>query len=282
LSFHSPVLRQMFSPANLTTVESPNGCPRIVSSDTPTDFAILLKAIYLPGFPERNVIPDFSTFSSLLRVSAKYEMPNLRTQILETIHEAYPDNFEGLDPSKTLGENVFSGSKPHPNAVLNLFIQQNVTSALPMAYYMAARRGLDSLMDARLQPSATLSGQTLRSAIRGLMALREMELKEVHRVVFAPEGAATPQDCASTNCPSWSSKGPSYVRLVEAQHLVSGRVTGSVAGGACILRVLLFDELAGDGEAGFCFLCAKRMWTAHADVRRKAWAALPGIFGLKA
>jgi len=49
LSFHSPVLRQIFSSANLTAAESPNGCPRIASSDTPADFATLLKAIYLPG-----------------------------------------------------------------------------------------------------------------------------------------------------------------------------------------------------------------------------------------
>lgn len=48
-SFQSPVLRQMFSPANLAAAESPNGRPRILSSDTPTDFAILLKAIYIPG-----------------------------------------------------------------------------------------------------------------------------------------------------------------------------------------------------------------------------------------
>ena len=48
LSFQSPVLRQMFSPLNLTAAESPNGCPRIASLDTPTDFAALLKAIYLP------------------------------------------------------------------------------------------------------------------------------------------------------------------------------------------------------------------------------------------
>ena len=48
LSFHSPALRQMFSSANLTTVESPNGCPRIVSSDISTDFATLLKVVYLP------------------------------------------------------------------------------------------------------------------------------------------------------------------------------------------------------------------------------------------
>ena len=34
LSFHSPVLRQMFSSENLATFESLNGCPRVVSSDT--------------------------------------------------------------------------------------------------------------------------------------------------------------------------------------------------------------------------------------------------------
>ena len=48
LSFHSPVLRQMFSQANLTAAESPNGCPRVMSSGSPTDFATLLKVIYLP------------------------------------------------------------------------------------------------------------------------------------------------------------------------------------------------------------------------------------------
>jgi len=48
LSFHSPVIRQMFSQANLTTAESPNGCPRIVSSGTATDFATLLKVVYIP------------------------------------------------------------------------------------------------------------------------------------------------------------------------------------------------------------------------------------------
>ena len=50
LSLHSPVLRQMVTRANLAAAESPNGCPRILSSDTATDFAILLKIIYLPGY----------------------------------------------------------------------------------------------------------------------------------------------------------------------------------------------------------------------------------------
>ena len=50
LSFHSPAFRRMFAQANLATAESPNGCPRTTSSDTATDFATLLKMIYLPGF----------------------------------------------------------------------------------------------------------------------------------------------------------------------------------------------------------------------------------------
>ena len=50
LSFQSPALRQMFAQPNLASAESPNGCPRILSSDTPRDFVTLLKTIYLLGF----------------------------------------------------------------------------------------------------------------------------------------------------------------------------------------------------------------------------------------
>ena len=50
LSLHSPALHQMFTRTNLAAAESPNGCPRVVSSDTATDFATLLKVIYLPGY----------------------------------------------------------------------------------------------------------------------------------------------------------------------------------------------------------------------------------------
>ena len=50
LSLHSPVLRRIFTQTNLGAAESPNGCPRLLTPDTPEDFATLLKTIYLPGF----------------------------------------------------------------------------------------------------------------------------------------------------------------------------------------------------------------------------------------
>ena len=53
LSFHSPTHRRMFAQASLASAESPNGCPRIPSSDTAKDFNTLLKMIYLPGFVAR-------------------------------------------------------------------------------------------------------------------------------------------------------------------------------------------------------------------------------------
>ena len=46
---HSPILRRMIARTSLDAAEAPNGCPRILSSDTAMDFTTLLKTIYLPG-----------------------------------------------------------------------------------------------------------------------------------------------------------------------------------------------------------------------------------------
>jgi len=209
-------------------------------------------------------------------------MPEIRARSLETIRDAYPEKFEGLNPSKTLGEDVFDGPRPHPNSVLNLFVQQKVTFALPMAYYMAARRGLDSLMDTRLPLSATLSGQTLRSAMHGLMTLREMELKETHRIVFTIKDAPNHAGCSSTDCPSRRFEGPLDAEITGAHQRAFNRITDSADGGTRILQVLSASEFAEDTGTKFCQVCVEKIQAAHAEVRRKAWAALPEVFGLKA
>ena len=237
---------------------------------------------YATRFQDGSKVPDFSTFSSLLRVSASYEMPKLRARLLENIRGAYPESFEGLDPSKTLGENMFDAPKPHPNAALNLFVQQKVKSALPMAYYMAARRGLNSLMDTRLPSNATLSGRTLRSAMRGLMALREMELEETHRILFTIKDNSNRVGCSSTDCPSQRPGGPLDAGLIGAYQRTLDRTTGSADGGTRILQVLSAGEISEGAESRFCQVCAGKMEAAHGEVRRKAWAALPEAFGLRA
>ena len=241
--------------------------------DCPTDHPSIYR------FPERGKVPDFTTFSSLLRITAKYEIPAVRSQMLDVVHDAYPETFEGLTPSKPLGENVFSGPIPHPNEVLNLLVQQNLTSALPMAYYMATRRGPNSLVGRHLSRKATLSPDILQSAFRGLMALCKVELNETHRLIF---GLAGSHPCSVSNCPS---RTPTTPAALEAYQKVFDRIVGSSELGTNLLRVPEFyEDHEGDLECvgpGICNSCVGRWESGHAELRKKVWAMLPEVFGLK-
>ena len=205
-------------------------------------------------------------------------MPTVRSQLLEVVRDAYPETFERLSPSKPLGESIFNGPTPHPNEVLNLFVQQNLTFALPMAYYMAARRGLDSLMDGTPSWSGALSPGTLRSAVRGLMTLREAELNETHRLVFGPQSSRP----RSVPCPSCTSTDSA---TLEAYQKVFDRIVGSSQPGTKVLQVPDFHENLGDDVQcvgpGICSGCVARWESGHAELRNNIWATLPYIFGLK-
>ena len=195
--------------------------------------------------------------------------------MLDVVRDAYPEIFEELAPSKPFGESVFSGPTPHPNEVLNLFVQQKLTSTLPMAYYMTTRRGLDSLMDKRLPASAGLSPEILQPAIRGLMTLREMELKETHRLILGSKG---PCSCSGLNCPSRNTTGP---RVSEAHQKVVDQIVDSARSSTKLLQVLSLREACGDDCFGFCESCVEGWEAGHAAVRKKAWTMLPNVFGLK-
>ena len=50
ISFSSCTLRDLLSPSTLLDAPMPEGRPRIVFTDNPEDFVVLLKMIYTPGF----------------------------------------------------------------------------------------------------------------------------------------------------------------------------------------------------------------------------------------
>ena len=221
-------------------------------------------------------MPDFNTFSSLLRITAKYEIPTVRSRLLEAIKDAYPEAFEGVTPTKPLGEKVFGGPTPHPNEVLNLFILQGLTSALPMAYYMVARKGLNSFMDRHLPRSAALTPDVLQSSIAGLMALREIERDEVYHLVF---GSKVSQPCSESKC---LSRRPA---TLEANKRIFDHIVGSSQLGTKVLQVPDFHRDEGGNTVRifpeFCRGCVGRWEVGHANLRRKVWAMLPSVFGLK-
>jgi len=138
------------------------------------------------------------------------------------------------------------------------------------------------LMDTQLPSSATLSGQTLRSAMGGLMALREMELKETHRIVFTTKDNSNRIGCSLTDCPSRRRKELLDAEIIGVHQRTFDRIAGTAVGGTRILQVLSASEFAQDTESRFCQVCVEKIQAAHGEVRRKAWAALPEVFGLKA
>ena len=216
-------------------------------------------------------------------MTAKYDIPAVRSQMLDVVSDAYPETFEALAPSKPLGESTFNGPTPHPNEVLNLFVQQKLTSALPMAYYMAMRRGLGSLMGRRLPASAILSPEILQVAIEGLMALREVEFSETHRLIFGPKGA---HPCSVSNCPS---RVPANPAVLEVHQKVFDHIVGSSRLGTRVLQVPEFYEECDNGLVlaiapvipGICSGCTARWGSGHAELRKKVWGMLPDVFGLK-
>ena len=233
--------------------------------------------------PELDKVPDFTTFSSLLRITAKYEMPAVRSHLLRAVRDAYPENFEGVTATKSLGETVFSGPTPHPNEVLNLFIQQKLTSTLPMAYYMAAQRGLNSLMDRSLPHSAALPPEVLQPAIGGLMAIREVELNETHHLVFGQKGDKA---CSESKCLSNTLTGPAVLATYKR---VFNYIVGSSQCGTKALQVPKFYVPGNTGSGnqgdmrmfpGICDNCTEKWESGHADLRAKVWAMLPSAFGL--
>ena len=134
-------------------------------------------------------------------------------------------------------------------------------------------------MDEHLPHNASLSPKTLRSAITGLMALREAELNETHDLIFESKSS---HPCSTNNCPLRTPTGPA---ALAAYRKVFGRIVGSSHLGTKVLQVPEFYE-DRDGELqcvgpGVCSTCVERWGSGHAELRRKVWATLPDIFGLK-
>ena len=133
-------------------------------------------------------------------------------------------------------------------------------------------------MDRSLPQSATLSPNILQSAMTGLMALREVELNETHRLIFEQ---TDPRSCSAPECPSRTATSPV---ALDAYRKVFSHIVGSSQRGTKVLQVPEFyEDCEGDLRCvgpDICSNCVQRWESGHADLRKKVWAGLTDIFGL--
>jgi len=119
-----------------------------------------------------------------------------------------------------------------------------------------------------------LSLEILGVATKGLFMLREMELRETHRLIL---GSKVPRQCSELDCPLSGAAGP---EVLEAQQEVVDRIVDSASSGTNLLQVLSLREVWGGDCLRFCKSCVEGWEAGHANVRKKTWAVLPDAFRL--
>jgi hypothetical protein len=214
-------------------------------------------------FPARHEVPEFTVFASLLRMTTKYGFSDVRNQLVKDVKGAYPTKWEVYQAAEVLGEDVFGSPKPHPNAVLNLFKEQNIKFALPFAAYRASIGGFSALMSDI--PDTVLPRRTLATTTRGMFLVRNF-MSRAARVIAYEENLGV---CADRTCTL--SVG---INLVGQRAEVLKR----------LYHVMILFEWDGGGLGPLtskCFACAKctrEIRALHATWRSKCWEQLPGMF----
>jgi len=134
-------------------------------------------------FPARSNVLQFSVFASLLCMVTKYGFSDVREQLLGDLKSAYPTKWEDFEAATVLGEDVFGSPGPHPNAVLNLFLEQSVKFALPFAAYRAGLGGPSALVSDK--PGTVLPRAALASIIHGMGTMRRLAILATHRIIYS-------------------------------------------------------------------------------------------------
>ena len=215
-------------------------------------------------FPARHKVLEFGVFASLLRMTAKYGFPDVREALIEDLKGAYPTKWEDFETAKVLGEDVFGSPKPHPNAVLNLLLEQRIKFAVPFAAYRATMGGFSALISDK--SDAVLPRTTLASIIHGIERIRHVMVQVSHSIVYNGNLRVCPRRTCVLNVGT----NPMEQRM-EALKKVFGIMVDKSKGD--VLSPLSFGDIV-------CVECAKLLEDAHLRYRERfVWVALPSLLG---
>ncbi|KAF8893391.1 hypothetical protein BD779DRAFT_1436137 [Infundibulicybe gibba] len=120
------------------------GRPILHLQDTSKDAFYFLQALYDGLSFLKSHKEDFYIFSSILRLSTKYEVAHLRAGIIHGMHDVWPSTlaqWEVREAKATASDGVYDPrqSTPHPILVINVARVANALSLLPAAFYDLSR-----------------------------------------------------------------------------------------------------------------------------------------------
>ena len=205
--------------------------------------------------------PPFREFSSLLRLSTKYEIPRIRDPLINHLRTTW--NVGAVTP---IHRGRFVDPQPHPNEVLKLFHECRVDFALPFAFYEACDAGIKSLTNT--DPSIKLPPVALSQAVRGFCTLKEWEWKLARSILFLDRQSHTSNRCRPLDIRSTGSGSP-LQDVLRAIYPGFGVRTGGILHAP--------DFPYGNN----CVDCLRRWNEIKDQAKEELWRSLPEIFGLE-
>jgi hypothetical protein len=197
-------------------------------------------------------------------MATKYDFPDVRETLIEDLKGAYPTKWKDFETEKVLGENIFGSPMPHPNAVLNLLLEEKIKFALPFAAYRAALGGFPSLISDK--PDTVLPRLTLASTIHGMEKIRHVMVRTSHSIVYSGNLRVCPRRTCVPNAGM-----DSMERRMEVLKKVFDVMVVQSKGD--VLSSVSFGDLV-------CVNCVKLLEDAHLRFReRVVWEALPSLLG---
>jgi len=195
-------------------------------------------------------------------MTTKYGFSDVRDQLVKDLKGAYPTRWEDFENTRILGEAVFGSPKPHPNAVLNLFVEQDIRFAVPFAAYRASIGGFSALMSDK--PGTVLPRRTLATTIHGMHVLRSMASRVARVIAYGGGFRACPDRTCVLNI---------EINLIEKRMEVLEKIYNAV-----------IDEREGGVLSPpslgrlLCAKCTRTITAVHATWGSTSWKKLALVF----
>ncbi|VDB95179.1 unnamed protein product [Peniophora sp. CBMAI 1063] len=251
-----------------------DGHPILELDEHADDVSLLLHTIYDGTSSVLEGADVFHVSFVLLRLSQKYEIPRLKKEALDVLHEAWPSSLALWDRRTSAcggSDCVRDNSFPHPIAVINLARQAGATRLLPAAFYDLSRQ------PPSLSAAGYHSDRLAQSDLVSLFTGRELASRFLSTfVVQVLEGRL-----AAHNCPSMRRCTAVFERMAqEVVRFFSGPADPLTIMGS-VLTLQLPEEDVGPALVMLCVPCAEALEEEVHNAREMAWESLPTWFGVE-
>ncbi|TDL22642.1 hypothetical protein BD410DRAFT_704575, partial [Rickenella mellea] len=149
LSINSPVFADTFSLPQPDTIENTFEGASVVDMCDDDELAHLLHVIYDRRYYRGGSETSFDKISALLRMSTKYQVDDLRNEIISHLALAYPSTLEkymeAVDPKTQLS--LFPSFTGQHFAVAGLARETNANILLPAALWRSSCESMDDILN---------------------------------------------------------------------------------------------------------------------------------------